>query len=366
MPRPPRSAAHCGGSSPRRSTLSFARWLAATAPRWWQCLAQRLRRLPDGISRQHVRGRQSCRGRSVQPVLSRRDARGAAADARSRRRSRRGRGSRRAEPRVGSDHDAARRPRGRGRRRRARAGRGGAQGRAGRKARSARRLDRHVHRQVDGQARRPRAARLDQLGRHGRPRLPPTRWPATTSNSAGCGCWPTARATASTTSAFRSTSSRKAATASSRRSPTSRTRTSRSTSCRATRRWRIGNFFVPFSLEQVTNDTNNIFMERSIPTQGIFAADREVGMALYGHTDDMNTTWAGGVLLRQHQRVAQGAHRRQPGPAAERPAHAPAVLRRAVERPLSGPHRLRRAVHATTRTTRCGSAPGRRFTRGRS
>ncbi len=39
------------------------------------------------------------------------------------------------------------------------------------------------------------------------------------------------------------------------------------------------NFFVPFSLEQVTNDTNNIFMERSIPTQGIFAADREVGVA---------------------------------------------------------------------------------------
>jgi phosphate-selective porin OprO/OprP len=62
-------------------------------------------------------------------------------------------------------------------------------------------------------------------------------------------------------------------------------------------RWRIGNFFVPFSLEQVTNDTNNIFMERSIPTQGIFAADREVGMAVYGHADDMNSTWAGGVFL---------------------------------------------------------------------
>jgi phosphate-selective porin OprO/OprP len=62
-------------------------------------------------------------------------------------------------------------------------------------------------------------------------------------------------------------------------------------------RWRIGNFFVPFSLEQVTNDTNNIFMERSIPTQGIFAADREVGMAIYGHTDDMNTTWAGGTFF---------------------------------------------------------------------
>ncbi|MBM4077808.1 MAG: hypothetical protein FJ267_19440, partial [Planctomycetes bacterium] len=34
-------------------------------------------------------------------------------------------------------------------------------------------------------------------------------------------------------------------------------------------RLRIGNFFVPFSLEQVTNDTNNIFIERSIPTQGV-------------------------------------------------------------------------------------------------
>ncbi len=30
-------------------------------------------------------------------------------------------------------------------------------------------------------------------------------------------------------------------------------------------RFRIGNFFVPFGLEQVTNDTNNIFNERSIP-----------------------------------------------------------------------------------------------------
>lgn len=62
-------------------------------------------------------------------------------------------------------------------------------------------------------------------------------------------------------------------------------------------RWRIGNFFVPFSLEQVTNDTNNIFLERSIPTQGIFAADREVGMALYGHSDDMDTTWTGGCFF---------------------------------------------------------------------
>ena len=62
-------------------------------------------------------------------------------------------------------------------------------------------------------------------------------------------------------------------------------------------RWRIGNFFVPFSLEQVTNDTNNIFFERSIPTQGVFAADREVGMALYGVNDEKTFTWTGGVFF---------------------------------------------------------------------
>ena len=62
-------------------------------------------------------------------------------------------------------------------------------------------------------------------------------------------------------------------------------------------RIRIGNFFVPFSLEQVTNDTNNIFMERSIPSQGVFAVDREVGVALYNCTDDQSFTWATGVFF---------------------------------------------------------------------
>ena len=62
-------------------------------------------------------------------------------------------------------------------------------------------------------------------------------------------------------------------------------------------RWRIGNFFVPFSLEQVTNDTNNIFLERSIPTQGIFAADREVGMAFYGVNDAKDLTWTFGTFV---------------------------------------------------------------------
>lgn len=62
-------------------------------------------------------------------------------------------------------------------------------------------------------------------------------------------------------------------------------------------RIRFGNFFVPFSLEQVTNDTNNIFLERSIPTQGIFAADREVGVAVYGQNEDHRLTWAYGTFF---------------------------------------------------------------------
>jgi phosphate-selective porin OprO/OprP len=62
-------------------------------------------------------------------------------------------------------------------------------------------------------------------------------------------------------------------------------------------RMRIGNFFVPFSLEQVTNDTFNIFLERSIPTQGIFAADREVGIAFYNATLDQRLSWAYGAFF---------------------------------------------------------------------
>ncbi len=62
-------------------------------------------------------------------------------------------------------------------------------------------------------------------------------------------------------------------------------------------RWRIGNFFVPFSLEQVTNDTNNIFLERSIPTQTVFAADREVGTAIYGVSESQNFTWTTGIFF---------------------------------------------------------------------
>jgi phosphate-selective porin OprO and OprP len=62
-------------------------------------------------------------------------------------------------------------------------------------------------------------------------------------------------------------------------------------------RWRIGNFFVPFGLEQVTNDTNNVFLERSIPTQGVFTADREVGMAAYNCTENQRLTWSTGIFF---------------------------------------------------------------------
>ncbi len=62
-------------------------------------------------------------------------------------------------------------------------------------------------------------------------------------------------------------------------------------------RMRVGNFFVPFGLEQVTNDTNNIFVERSIPTQGIFTADREVGIAFYNCTPDQRISWTTGMFF---------------------------------------------------------------------
>jgi len=62
-------------------------------------------------------------------------------------------------------------------------------------------------------------------------------------------------------------------------------------------RARIGNFFVPFSLEQVTNDTNNIFNERSIPTENIYSASRELGIGFYNCTDDKRITWSTGVFF---------------------------------------------------------------------
>lgn len=62
-------------------------------------------------------------------------------------------------------------------------------------------------------------------------------------------------------------------------------------------RLRFGNFFVPFGLEQVTNDTNNIFAERSIPGEPVLSPGREVGIAWYQSTEDQSITWAGGLFF---------------------------------------------------------------------
>jgi phosphate-selective porin OprO and OprP len=62
-------------------------------------------------------------------------------------------------------------------------------------------------------------------------------------------------------------------------------------------RIRLGNYFVPFGLEQVTNDAMNIFTERSIPSQGIFTADREVGITCYNHSLNYRTSWASGIFF---------------------------------------------------------------------
>ena len=72
-------------------------------------------------------------------------------------------------------------------------------------------------------------------------------------------------------------------------------------------RFRIGNFFVPFSLEQVTNDTNNIFLERSVPTQNVFAADREVGFAFYNCSEDERLTWTTGMFF---DSISEGVKKR--------------------------------------------------------
>jgi len=62
-------------------------------------------------------------------------------------------------------------------------------------------------------------------------------------------------------------------------------------------RARIGNFFVPTSLEQVTNDTNTVFLERSVPSQGTYSVDREPGICFYNCTEDLNFTWTTGIFI---------------------------------------------------------------------
>ena len=61
-------------------------------------------------------------------------------------------------------------------------------------------------------------------------------------------------------------------------------------------RVRFGNFFVPFSLEQLTPLPCTMFTERSIPAT-VFGPEREVGVADYHISDSKNATLAMGVFF---------------------------------------------------------------------
>ena len=57
---------------------------------------------------------------------------------------------------------------------------------------------------------------------------------------------------------------------------------------------RAGHFFEPFSLERVTQNRNNTFMERSLVDT--FAPARNMGIMAYGNTEDESATWAIGTF----------------------------------------------------------------------
>ena len=57
---------------------------------------------------------------------------------------------------------------------------------------------------------------------------------------------------------------------------------------------RAGHFFEPFSLERVTQNRNNTFMERSLVDT--FAPARNMGVMTYGNTENERATWAIGTF----------------------------------------------------------------------
>ena len=57
---------------------------------------------------------------------------------------------------------------------------------------------------------------------------------------------------------------------------------------------RVGHFFEPFSLERVTQNRNNTFMERSLVDT--FAPARNMGIMTYGNTENEMATWAIGTF----------------------------------------------------------------------
>ena len=57
---------------------------------------------------------------------------------------------------------------------------------------------------------------------------------------------------------------------------------------------RVGHYFEPFSLERVTQNRNNTFMERSLVDT--FAPARNMGAMVYGNTENELATWAIGTF----------------------------------------------------------------------
>jgi phosphate-selective porin OprO/OprP len=57
---------------------------------------------------------------------------------------------------------------------------------------------------------------------------------------------------------------------------------------------RVGHYFEPFSLERVTQNRNNTFMERSLVDT--FAPARNMGIMTYGNTENELATWAIGTF----------------------------------------------------------------------
>ena len=57
---------------------------------------------------------------------------------------------------------------------------------------------------------------------------------------------------------------------------------------------RVGHYFEPFSLERITQNFNNTFMERSLVDT--FAPARNMGAMTYGNTEDELATWAIGTF----------------------------------------------------------------------
>ena len=57
---------------------------------------------------------------------------------------------------------------------------------------------------------------------------------------------------------------------------------------------RVGHYFEPFSLERVTQNRNNTFMERSLVDT--FAPARNMGVMTYGNTENERATWAIGTF----------------------------------------------------------------------